>query len=60
LAIIFFLFLTAPVGAHLIGKASYFIGIGLWKKSVMDELEGQYEKRTHALTSEERDDIPEE
>jgi multicomponent Na+:H+ antiporter subunit G len=60
LAIIFFLLLTAPVGAHLIGRASYFIGIGLWKKSVMDDLEGQYEKRTHTLTSEERDDIPEE
>lgn len=60
LAIIFFLLLTAPVGAHLIGRASYFTGIGLWNKSVMDDLEGQYEKRTHTLTSEERDDIPEE
>lgn len=38
LAIVFFLLLTAPVGAHLIGKASYFVGIRLWEKSVIDEL----------------------
>lgn len=53
LAIIFFMLLTAPVGAHLIGRASYFIGVPLWKKSVMDNLKGRYQKRTHKLRSEE-------
>lgn len=38
LAIVFFLFLTAPISAHLIGKASYFVGISLWRKSVIDDL----------------------
>jgi multicomponent Na+:H+ antiporter subunit G len=52
LAIILFLLLTAPVGAHMIGRASYFIGTPLWKKSVMDELKGQYEQDTYALDSE--------
>jgi multicomponent Na+:H+ antiporter subunit G len=52
LAIILFLVLTAPVGAHMIGRASYFIGTPLWKKSVMDELKGQYDKDTSALDSE--------
>jgi multicomponent Na+:H+ antiporter subunit G len=52
LAIILFLVLTAPVGAHMIGRASYFIGTPLWKKSVMDELKGQYEQDTYALGSE--------
>lgn len=52
LAIIFFLLLTAPVGAHLLGRASYFIGIPMWKKSVMDNLKGMYQKRTHKLLSE--------
>jgi len=52
LAIIFFLLLTAPVGAHLLGRASYFIGIPMWKKSVMDKLHGMYQKRTHKLLSE--------
>jgi multicomponent Na+:H+ antiporter subunit G len=52
LAIILFVMLTAPVGAHLIGRAAYFIGIPLWKKSVLDQLKGMYQKRTHKLMSE--------
>jgi multicomponent Na+:H+ antiporter subunit G len=51
IAIIFFILLTAPVGAHLLGRASYFIGIPMWKKSVMDELKGKYKKSTHDLDS---------
>lgn len=51
LAIIFFLFLTAPVGAHLIGRSSYFTGTKLWKKSKMDDLEGKYDVKTHILKS---------
>lgn len=42
LAIIIFIILTAPVGAHLIGRASYIIGNKLWDKSVTDDLEGKY------------------
>lgn len=51
IAIIFFLILTAPVGAHLLGRASYFIGVPLWKKSVLDQLQGMYNKRSHKLSS---------
>ena len=43
-AIILFIVLTAPVGAHLIGKASYIVGNKLWEKSLMDDLEGKYRK----------------
>lgn len=53
IAIIFFLFLTAPIGAHLIGRASYFIGLPMWKNSVIDELKGKYDKKTHSLKGEE-------
>lgn len=53
IAIVFFILLTAPVGAHLLGRASYFIGIPMWKKSVMDDLKGKYKKSTHELGSEE-------
>lgn len=42
LAIIIFILLTAPVGAHLIGRASYIVGNKLWDRSVMDDLEGRY------------------
>jgi multicomponent Na+:H+ antiporter subunit G len=55
-AIIFFLILTAPVAAHMIGRASYFIGTKLWKNTIMDELEGRYEKDTHKLRSKDHKD----
>lgn len=57
--IVLFLFLTAPVSAHLIGRASYFIGIKLWDKSVMDDLRGKYQKNSHVLKSI-IDDTPED
>ena len=44
LAIIVFILLTAPVGAHLIGRASYIVGNPLWEKSVLDDLKGKYDK----------------
>lgn len=47
LAIILFLLLTAPVSAHLIGKASYFVGTPLWHKTVIDELKDS--KKTESL-----------
>ena len=56
LAIILFILLTAPVGAHLLGRSSYFIGIKLWNRSVRDDLEGKYNKKTHKLNSGEEED----
>lgn len=52
IAIVFFLFLTAPIGAHLIGRSSYFTGVPLWKKTKIDELKGKYDEKTHGLSSE--------
>lgn len=52
LAIILFMLLTAPVGAHMIGRASYFTGVKLWADSKFDDLEGQYNPKTHKLSSE--------
>ena len=45
-----FFFLTAPVAAHMIGRAAYFIGVPLWKGTIVDELSGHYDRRTHKLT----------
>jgi multicomponent Na+:H+ antiporter subunit G len=53
IAIIFFMLLTAPVGAHMIGRASYFTGIKMWNKSVYDDLKGKYDTKTHELSSNE-------
>jgi multicomponent Na+:H+ antiporter subunit G len=47
-AIVFFL-LTAPVAAHMIGRAAYFVGVPMWEKTVRDELRGRYNPMTHEL-----------
>lgn len=52
LVILIFLFSTAPIAAHMIGRASYFEGIPLWKNSVSDDLKDKYDKKTHTLLSE--------
>lgn len=36
-AIIAFTLLTAPVAAHMLGRAAYFSGEPLWEKSVLDQ-----------------------
>lgn len=35
---IVFLMLTAPIAAHMIGRAAYRTGVPLWKGTVTDEL----------------------
>ena len=42
LAAIIFLLLTAPVAAHLIGRAAYYSGIKLWEKTWIDQLKDRY------------------
>lgn len=49
-AVITFGFLTSPVAAHMISRAAYFQGVRLWEGSVVDELRGQYEDRSHQLS----------
>ena len=49
LATIGFVCLTAPVAAHMIARASYFVGVPLWEGTIIDELRGHYDRRTHRL-----------
>jgi multicomponent Na+:H+ antiporter subunit G len=44
-AAIVFLLLTAPVAAHLIGRAGYKSGIRLWEKTWVDHLGDRYGDR---------------
>jgi multicomponent Na+:H+ antiporter subunit G len=48
LAAITFLLLTAPVAAHLIGRAAYYSGIRLWKKTWIDQLKDRYPSGNHS------------
>jgi monovalent cation/proton antiporter MnhG/PhaG subunit len=49
LATIIFVILTAPVAAHMIARAAYFVGVPLWDQTIIDELHGHYDRRTHKL-----------
>ena len=49
--IISFLLLTAPVAAHMIGRAAYFDNVALWEGTKHDELKGKYDEITHKLKS---------
>lgn len=39
IATIAFLVLTAPVAAHVIGRAAYMLGIEFWEGNIIDEME---------------------
>lgn len=41
LAAIGFFLLTAPIGAHMIGRAAYVIKVPKWKGTVRDDLKGR-------------------
>ncbi|MFW5824549.1 MAG: monovalent cation/H(+) antiporter subunit G [Marinobacter sp.] len=51
IAIVIFILLTAPIAAHVIGRAGYFLGTPLWDGTVKDELRDSYDQETHALRS---------
>lgn len=42
LATIIFLFLTAPIAAHMICRAAYFVGVPLWERTQRDEMREHY------------------
>lgn len=44
-AIIFFLLLTAPVAAHMIGRTAYRSGISIWKNTTIDDQDTIYGKK---------------
>ena len=51
LAIFAFLLGTAPVAAHMIGRAAYSDGVPLYEKTVVDELKGMYDPEHETLSS---------
>jgi multicomponent Na+:H+ antiporter subunit G len=51
LAGIAFVVLTAPVAAHMIGRAAYLLGLPLWEGTQVDEFEGRYDPQTGYLAS---------
>jgi len=53
--IVAFVFLTAPISAHMIGRAAYYVGVSLWEGTTLDELHGHDgRQRDTSKTSSER------
>lgn len=44
IAVIAFVMLTAPVSAHMIGRAAYLDDVRLWEGTLVDEMQGVYER----------------
>lgn len=42
-ATIVFLVLTAPIAAHLIGRAGYVAGVDMWKGTIVDEMKDMHQ-----------------
>ena len=54
-ATIIFMLLTAPVAAHMMGRAAYFNGVPLWEGTHHDDLRGRYDEKTHQLSSDDEE-----
>lgn len=54
LVIIVFLFLTAPVAAHMIGRAAYFDGVYIWYKTIINEMDTKYQSKSHKRRAQNR------
>ena len=48
IAIAVFVFLTAPVAAHVIGRAAHMAGVELWSGTLFDDLRRDQEEFTKA------------
>ena len=49
ISIVFFLLLTAPVSAHLIGRAAYHTGVPLWTKTRFDDLKNKFNVKSQIV-----------
>lgn len=51
--IICFIVLTIPIATHMLARAGYTTNVHISEETVVNELEGQYDPRTHLLSGEE-------
>ena len=52
LGVIVFLVLTVPIGAHMLGRTSYIIGLKKWDKTQHDDLKGKYNDNLNVFEGE--------
>ena len=51
IAIFLFILATAPVAAHMIGRAAYSDKVPLWEGTKVDDLAGKYDDKSQVLAS---------
>lgn len=51
LLVLLFVFLTAPVAAHMIGRAAYLLRVPFWRGTGSDALKGRYSSDRRTLES---------
>ena len=56
IAAFLFLLLTAPIGAHLLARAAYFVGHKPWRGTYIDQLAGKYSDDGRALRCDSHDE----
>ncbi len=59
IAISFFLILTTPVAAHMIGRSAYKIGTPKWKGTILDDLEEDIKCERYKLQGLSKEEIEE-
>lgn len=58
LAVVAFVFITAPVAGHMVARAAYFSNTPQWEGTLSDDLRGRYDEKTHTLHSHDSDGRP--
>lgn len=51
LAMVVFVIVTAPIAAHVLARAGYFVGIELWEGTLKDVIKERYDRKTRRLGS---------
>jgi multicomponent Na+:H+ antiporter subunit G len=50
--VLLFIFLTAPIAAHMIVRAAYLLKVPLWQHTIADDLKDRYSEDRTTLSSE--------
>lgn len=54
--IVGFVFITAPIAAHMLGRAGYLLNVPLYDKTIADEMQELYPRTSHDSASSMMDD----
>ncbi len=56
LLIVMFVFITAPIAAHMLGRAGYLLNVPLYKGTIADEMQDLYSRSSENASTNMMDD----